>query len=118
MAYAIKHVTTFRYHPAVGESVMQVRMQPRSDLRQRCMTFSLDVARHANVMMYRDFVGNAVHHFDIPGRHRLIEVTAHAMVDSTPAACRAVSYGTWEELDTRVAEGDYWEMLLPSQFAK
>ena len=118
MAYSIKHVTTFRYHPAVGESVMEVRMQPRSDLRQRCMTFSLDVAPHANVMMYRDFFGNAVHHFDIPGRHKLIEVTAHAIVDINPAAWPAVSYGTWEELDTRVAEGDYWEMLLPSQYAK
>jgi hypothetical protein len=26
--------------------------------------------------------------------------------------------GNWEELDTRVAQGDYWEMLLPSQYAK
>jgi transglutaminase-like putative cysteine protease len=117
MAFSIKHVTTFRYHPAVGESVMEVRMQPRSDLRQRCMTFSLDVAPHANVMMYHDFFGNAVHHFDIPGRHKLIEVTAHAIVDINAAAWPAVAYGTWEDLDTRVAEGDYWEMLLPSHYA-
>src|SRR5882724_6566371 len=88
MAFSIKHVTTFRYHPAVGESVMEVRMQPRSDLRQRCMMFSLDVAPAANVMTYHDFFGTAVH------------------------------YGTWEDLDTRVAEGDYWEMLLPSHYAK
>src|ERR1700745_2068803 len=118
MAYSIKHMTTFRYHPAVGESVMEVRMQPRSDLRQRGMTFSLDVAPHANVMMYRDFFGNAVHHFDIPGRHKLIEVTAHAIVDSNPAAWPSVNPATWEELDARVAERDYWEMLLPSQYAK
>jgi transglutaminase-like putative cysteine protease len=118
MAYSIKHVTTFRYHPAVGESVMEVRMQPRSDMRQRCITFSLDVNPQANVMTYRDFFGNAVHHFDIPGRHKLIEVTAHAIVDINPAAWPAVHYGTWEDLDTRVAEGDYWEMLLPSQYAK
>src|SRR2546428_11272412 len=118
MAYSIKHVTTFRYHPAVGESVMEVRMQPRSDMRQRCITFSLDVNPRANVMTYRDFFGNAVHHFVIPGRHELIEVTAHAIVDINPAAWPAVHYGTWEDLDARVAEGDYWEMLLPSQYAK
>jgi len=118
MAFSIKHVTTFRYHPAVGESVMEVRMQPRSDLRQRCMMFSLDVAPAANVMTYHDFFGNAVHHFDIPGRYNLIEVTAHAIVDINPAAWPAVHYGTWEDLDTRVAEGDYWEMLLPSHYAK
>src|SRR5262245_29705391 len=118
MAYSIKHVTKFRYHPAVGESVMEVRMQPRSDMRQRCMTFSLDVHPHANVMTYRDFFGNAVHHFDIPGRHKLIEVTAHGIVDITSSAWPAASCGTWEELDSRVQQGDYWEMLLPSQYAQ
>jgi len=118
MAHSIKHVTTFRYHPPVGESVMEVRMQPRSDLRQRCMTFSLDVNPRAHVFMYHDFFGNAVHHFDIPGRHKLIEVTAHAIVEMAQKP-RAIAAGsTWEELDTRVAEGDYWEMLLPSQFAR
>lgn len=117
MAYAVKHVTTFRYHPGVGESVMEVRTQPRSDMRQRCITFSLDVNPRANVMVYHDFFGNAVHHFDIPGRHTLIEVTAHAIVEVNSSP-RELEPSTWEELDTRVAEGDYWEMLLPSQYAK
>src|SRR5580765_6633255 len=118
MAFSIKHVTTFRYHPAVGESVMEVRMQPHSDLRQRCMTFSLDVNPMANVMMYRDFFGNAVHHFDIPGRHKLIEVSAHAIVDINSEVRPALVETTWDELDTRVSEGDYWEMLLPSHYAQ
>ena len=117
MAYSIKHVTTFRYHPAVGESVMEVRTQPRSDLRQRCITFSLDVNPRANVMTYHDFFGNAVHHFDVPGRHTLIEVTAQAIVEVNPTP-RLLGETSWDELDTRVAEGDYWEMLLPSQYAK
>jgi len=117
MAYSIKHTTTFRYHPAVGESVMQVRTQPRSDTRQRCITFFLDVNPRANVMMYHDFFGNAVHHFDIPGRHTLIELTAQAIVEVNPSP-REYLPTTWQELDTRVSEGDYWEMLLPSQYAK
>jgi len=117
MAYSIKHTTTFRYHPAVGESVMEVRTQPRSDTRQRCITFFLDVNPRANVMMYHDFFGNAVHHFDIPGRHTLIELTAQAIVEVNPSP-REYLPTTWQELDTRVSEGDYWEMLLPSQYAK
>jgi transglutaminase-like putative cysteine protease len=117
MAYSVKHITTFRYHPAVGESVMEVRTQPRSDTRQRCITFSLDVNPRANVMMYHDFFGNAVHHFDIPGRHTLIELTAQAIVEVKPAQ-REYLPTTWQELDARVSEGDYWEMLLPSQYAK
>jgi transglutaminase-like putative cysteine protease len=117
MAYSVKHITTFRYHPAVGESVMEVRTQPRSDTWQRCLKFSLDVSPRANVMMYHDFLGNAVHHFDIPGRHTLIELTAQAIVEVNPTP-REYLPTTWQELDTRVSEGDYWEMLLPSQYAK
>ena len=43
MIYSVRHVTKFRYTPAVRESVMEVRMQPRSDEGQRCLSFSLDV---------------------------------------------------------------------------
>jgi transglutaminase-like putative cysteine protease len=119
MAYAIRHVTTFRYKPAVGESIMEVRMQPRSDLRQRCLTFALEVHPRANVMSYRDFFGNAVHHFDIPGRHETIEISAQAIVEvASPLDPKQRKSSAWDELDARVREGDYWEMLLPSQFAK
>ncbi len=30
MAYSVRHITNFRYEPAVRESVMEVRMQPRN----------------------------------------------------------------------------------------
>ncbi len=118
MAYSVKHITSFRHQPAVRESVMEVRMQPRTDFRQRCLSFSLDVKPRANMMLYRDFYGNAVHHFDIPGKHELIEISAHAIVDVLPAPdLNPAATGDWEDLDARVAETDYWEMLLPSHFA-
>jgi transglutaminase-like putative cysteine protease len=117
MAYSVRHITRFGYDPPVRESVMEVRMQPRTDARQRCMTFSLGVLPQATIMVYRDFFGNVVHHFDIPGRTKLIEIDAQAIVDvmPTPEISQAA---TWEELDTQVGKGDYWEMLLPSHFAK
>jgi transglutaminase-like putative cysteine protease len=119
MAYSVRHITRFRYEPMVRESVMEVRMQPRTDARQRCLSFSLDVSPRANMMVYRDFFGNAVHHFDIPGQHELIEVAAQAIVEVLPPpVARASEAGDWEELDERVAQGDYWEMLLPSQYAR
>jgi len=119
MAYSVKHITTFRYQPGVRESVMEVRMQPRTDVRQRCLSFSLDVSPRANVMIYRDFFGNAVHHFDIPGQQDFIEVAAQAIVEVLPVPSPKEDYvSNWAELDARVAEGDYWEMLLPSQFAR
>jgi transglutaminase-like putative cysteine protease len=119
MAYSVRHITRLRYEPAVRESVMEVRMQPRTDARQRCLSFSLDVSPRANVMVYRDFFGNAVHHFDIPGQHDVIEVGAQAVVEVLPPlVARASEAGNWKELDDRVAQGDYWEMLLPSQYAR
>jgi transglutaminase-like putative cysteine protease len=118
MAYSVRHVTSFRYEPAVRESVMEVRMQPRTDFRQRCLSFSLNIDPRASMMMYRDFYGNAVHNFDIPERHRVIEVIAQAIVDVLPARSLDVdAVDDWSELDERVAQTDYWEMLLPSHFA-
>jgi len=84
MTYLIRHVTSFSYQPAVGESVMEVRLQPRSDTRQRCLTSTIDVTPAATVSVYRDFYGNAVHHFDIPGKHNSIEVISEATVDMLP----------------------------------
>ena len=119
MNFLIRHITEFRYEPAVGESVMEVRLQPRSDMQQRCLLSTLEVTPRANVMVYRDFYGNAVHHFDIPGRHESITVLAEATVEMQPR--RDIDNGkqsSWAELDELVSHGDYWEMLLPSQFAR
>lgn len=119
MTYLIRHVTSFSYQPAVGESVMEVRLQPRSDPRQRCLTSSIAVSPHANVTVYKDFYGNAVHHFDVPGKHNAIEVVSEATVDMLPRRdLNSFKPSTWEELDELVAQGDYWEMLLPSQYAR
>jgi transglutaminase-like putative cysteine protease len=119
MTYLIRHITSFSYKPAVGESVMEVRLQPRSDTRQRCLTSTIDVNPRASVTVYRDFYGNAVHHFDIPGKHSSIEVVSEATVDMLPRLdIESLKQSSWEELDELVSHGDYWEMLLPSQFAR
>jgi len=117
MAFSIKHVTTFRYHPAVGESVMEVRMQPRSDLRQRCMMFSLDVVPAASVIPTTIFWATRC----ITSIFRALQPDRGDRtrdLDINPAAWPAVHYGTWEDLDTRVAEGITGRMLLPSHYAK
>src|SRR5579863_7739398 len=96
---------------------MEVRMQPRSEGVQRCLSFHLDVNPPANIMQYRDFTGNTVHHFNIAGSHTQVVVTADSAVEvqSVPAP-RASDGGDWDDLDALVASGDHWEMLLPSHF--
>jgi len=118
LIYSVRHVTKFRYKPAVRESVMEVRMQPRSDEGQRCLSFSLDVRPAAAIMQYRDFLGNVVHHFDIAGTHSELTVKAQAVVDVLPAPDPMIEASrSWNDLDALVAGGDHWEMLLPSAFA-
>lgn len=119
MAYSVRHITNFCYAPAVRESVMEVRMHPRTDFRQRCLSYSLNVEPRANVMVYRDFYGNSVHNFDIPERHESIEVMAQAIVDVLPTReADPAGVEDWDELDRRVAQTDYWEMMMPSHFAR
>ncbi|HTR65232.1 MAG TPA: transglutaminase family protein [Terriglobales bacterium] len=118
MIYSIRHITNFLYEPAVRESVMEVRVQPRNEAQQRCLTFYLDVNPQANVMWYRDFLGNTVHHFDIPAQHTHVKVTAQALVEVQPVLFpTAADSGNWQDLDAQIAAGDFWEMLLPSRFA-
>jgi transglutaminase-like putative cysteine protease len=118
LIYSVRHTTTFSYEPAVRESMMEVRMQPRSDATQRCLSFHLDVNPAANITQYRDFSGNTVHHFDIAGSHTEVKVTARSIVEvqSVPPP-RVSEAGEWPDLDALTAAEDYWEMLLPSEFA-
>jgi len=119
LIYSVRHTTTFRYEPAVRESVMEVHLQPRSDGDQRCLNFVLNVDPAANVMQYRDFMGNVVHHFDIAGKHNVVKVTAQSAVEmQNVAEPRAADCGDWADLDALVEGNDYWEMLLPSHFAQ
>jgi transglutaminase-like putative cysteine protease len=98
---------------------MEVRLQPRSEGEQRCLSFTLDVDPAANIMQYRDFAGNTVHHFDIAGTHKVVKVTAQSAVDVQPVPSpRAADSGDWSDLEALVAGNDHWEMLLPSHFAQ
>ncbi|MGA8539653.1 MAG: transglutaminase family protein [Terriglobales bacterium] len=119
MIYSVRHSTTFRYQPAVRESVMEVRMQPRSEAEQRCLSFTLDVSPATNITQYRDSAGNTVHHFDIAGSHTEVKVVAQSTVQvlGVPAP-RASEAGDWADLDAMTDADDFWEMMLPSQFAR
>jgi transglutaminase-like putative cysteine protease len=99
--------------------MMETRMHPRSDHNQRCLTFHLSVSPRCRVFSYRDHLANHVHHFDIPGLHPQLVVVAESLVE-VQASSHIPSFlapDAWAELDALVEKGDYWEMLLPSEFA-
>ena len=118
MRYSVRHVTRFTYDTPITESVMEARMQPRSDGLQRCLHFSLTAAPAARMMMYQDHDGNTVHFFNIPARHSRLTITADALVESLapkPVPHR-VGPGAWAQLDAVAASGEWWEWTAPSPF--
>ncbi len=120
MHYTIRHVTKFSYESPISESVMEARMQPRSDARQHCIRFGLSTTPASRVRMYQDPDGNMVHHFGIPGRHSRLTVTAEAFVECAAAPELPSTLGphAWERLDAATATGEFWDMLNPSPFAR
>ena len=120
MHYTIHHVTKFSYETPIRESVMEVRMQPRTEGVQRCARFGLSTSPASRVKMYDDRDGNTVHHFNIPGRHARLVVTAEALIEMGAHAPLPNSLlpGAWDRLDTLTSSGEFWEMMNPSHFAR
>jgi transglutaminase-like putative cysteine protease len=117
--YSLRHVTKLSYEAPISESVMEARMQPRSDAQQRSIRFGLTTVPASRVMMYQDQDGNVVHHFDIAGRHSRLVVTAEALVECLPPpVVPEVMPGGWVRLEQLTASGEYWELLNPSPFAR
>ena len=81
MYYTIRHITRFRYSAPISESIMEVRIQPRSEDSQHCLDFRLRTTPRAHIISYREEYGNRVHHFDIPNSHNSLTITAEALVD-------------------------------------
>jgi transglutaminase-like putative cysteine protease len=117
--YSIRHLTRFRYSRPISESIMETRMNPRSDSNQHCLTFSLSVSPRCRVFSYRDHLGNNVQHFDIPGEHTQLVIIAESVVEQQPLpdVPSFLAPDAWSALDDLIDTGDYWEMLLPSAFA-
>jgi transglutaminase-like putative cysteine protease len=120
MFYAIRHFTRYRYSKPVSQSSMEVRMHPRSEYSQRCFTFQLSVSPRARVFSYHDHTGNVIHHFDIPEAHRQLTIIADALVDvdPPPPLPDSLDKSSWQLLDEMIERDDYWDMLMPSQFAR
>ena len=120
MQYLVRHLTRFTYSSSVSESVMELRMQPLTDERQRSLRFDVTTTPRTRVFAYRDFLGNAVHYFDIPGRHTRLDISAEAAVDVIvgPELPERLADDAWAEIDASTAAGAAWDWMAPSRFAR
>jgi len=106
--YSIRHLTRFRYSRPISESIMETRMNPRSDSNQHCLNFSLSVSPRCRVFSYRDHQGNNVQHFDIPGEHNQLVIVAESIVEQQPLpdVPRFLAPDAWKALDELIESGD------------
>lgn len=120
MFYSIRHSTRFRYSDAVRQSVMEVMMHPRSEAGQSVRQFEVNTDPRARVFVRRDFLGNIVHHFDIPGAHTSLSIIAESLVEvSAPRLLPLSGHpDDWRALDELVRSRDEWDFLHPSHFCK
>jgi transglutaminase-like putative cysteine protease len=113
MYISIQHNTRFRYSNLIMQSVMEVRMQPRTEGIQRCLHFKLITTPRARIAEYRDHLGNAVHTFDVPGAHKQLTITAETLVEMyTPSPLpNTLPESMWESIDYLGERVEYWDML-------
>lgn len=115
--YRLVHVTEFRYDGPVSESYNEVRLRPRQDEMQSCLSFRISTDPAAPVSHHIDHYGNWVHRFNALAEHRLLRVEADSVVlvhEPPPLPVESLSLHTLASLGEELDE--HYDLLAPSQF--
>src|SRR5580704_14799091 len=119
MFYSIRHVTRFRYSAPVRESVMELRMQPRSEGPQTLRSFQITTTPRAQLYAYTDSLGNAVYHFNVLRAHEELRIEAQAVVERSNSTTPATADGLeWQRYNQLNLTSDHFDLLEPSRFAR
>ncbi len=120
MYYSIRHVTRFRYDAPVRESVMELRMQPRSEGPQALRSFQIATNPRAQLYAYTDHLGNAVYHFNVLRQHEELRIETQSVVEMSafPVLPDAADPLEWERYNALNLRPDHYDLLEPSKFAQ
>jgi transglutaminase-like putative cysteine protease len=84
MLLSIQHKTELTYAQRISESVMELRLMPRSDVHQTLRQFHVSVGPDARVSSHVDWQGNRVHQFSVVAFHEQVVIVSNATVDTHP----------------------------------
>lgn len=120
MHYAIRHTTLFQYSSPVRESVMELRLQPRSEGPQALRSFQISTNPRAQLYAYSDSLGNAVYHFNILRQHRELRIDTQSVVEMSqfPEIPDALDSLEWDRFNSFNLGADHFDMMEPSKFAR
>ena len=82
MLLGIQHKTILTYGAHIRESVLELRVTPRSDKNQTLRAFNLQVGPEVPVFSHRDWNDNQVHHFTVAAFHERVVIAASATVET------------------------------------
>jgi transglutaminase-like putative cysteine protease len=86
MKLFVEHQTTFIYDQPVRESVGELRLYPRDDAGQLCLSFRLTTEPQTAINMLTDRFGNAVHAYSVLPAHSRLVVNATSLVETSQAS--------------------------------
>jgi transglutaminase-like putative cysteine protease len=119
MFYSVRHSTQFRYSSPVRESVMEVRMQPRSESRQAVRNFQIATVPRTNIYAYTDHFGNAVYNFNVLRQHSELRIDVQSVVEVNPAPPLPPSADPleWHRINKFNLKTEHYDFLGASEFA-
>ncbi|HUO99806.1 MAG TPA: transglutaminase family protein [Rhizomicrobium sp.] len=119
MFYSIRHVTRFRYSAEVRESVMELRMQPRSEGPQVLRAFQINTIPRAQLYAYTDHFGNAVYHFNVLKSHAELRIEAVAAVEFArhPPLPDTLDMLEWDRYNAFNLSDEHFDLIEPSKFS-
>ena len=119
MFYSIRHITRFRYSAPVRESIMEIRMQPRSEGPQMLRSFQISTNPRSQLYAYTDHFGNAVYHFNVLREHDELRIEAQAVIEIArfQPHPETLDMLEWERFNAYNLSHDHFDLLEPSKFA-
>jgi transglutaminase-like putative cysteine protease len=120
MHYSIRHITRFRYSSPVRQSVMELRMQPRSEGPQALRSFQIVTNPRAQLYAYTDHLGNAVYHFNVLRQHEELRIETQAIIEMSahkpvPDAADPLE---WSRFNDYNLGADHFDLMEESKFAR
>ena len=115
--YSLVHVTNFAYDGPVSESYNELRLRPRHDDGQSCLSFRVTTNPAARAIGHQDYYGNWVHVFHILREHRTLRVESEAvvLVHPQPRSESAIGMAEFAKLADTLHD-DHYDFLSPSQY--
>ncbi len=109
MLFSISHRTKLSYSEPISESVMEVRVMPRTDDRQVLRSFDIQAMPGAKACQHTDWLGNCVHQFSLHKPHREVTIASWCQVETRSTSTPIEE--SFVPLDDLIRDHRSWDFL-------